>query len=295
MMGSSTFRPQGHLQVKLDANGPVGSQRYLCYFRYNLAMRSSDLLVTGRRRAGLSQDQLAERLGRPQSTIARWETGQQHPPFESVIEALHACDLELTVGLARYDDSYQAQIARQLQLDPAERVRRLTPAWATGSFDPIGVLAALAGQARFVVIGDVGGALHGSPVMLGARTLHVVPAETSPPRIEQVARRLDAAPITDEAGQTRRWALSGGGELHATPLPAGTRGYRDLARDAETMQIAPDASVRVASLLDLIRIAEASPEDRARASVPALWATLEMRRRQAQETTPPRAWATRAR
>lgn len=42
-------------------------------------MQSSDLLVAGRRRAGLSQMQLAERLGRPQATIARWEKGSQHP------------------------------------------------------------------------------------------------------------------------------------------------------------------------------------------------------------------------
>jgi len=268
------MRPRG------PSGAAVGPHHHLYYFRYNLAMRSSDLLVTGRRRAGLSQEQLAGRLGRPQSTIARWETGQQHPPFESVIEALHACGLELIVGIARYDDSYQAQIARQLRLDPAERVQRLTPAWATGSFDPLGALAALAGQARFIVIGDVAGALHGSPIMLGARTLHVVPAETAESRIEQIARRVGAAPITD-AEQTRRWALTAGGELHATLLPAGTRGYRDLVRDAETVQIVPGASIRVASLLDLIRIAEASPDDRARASVPALWATLEMRRRQA--------------
>jgi hypothetical protein len=38
--------------------------------------------------------------------------------------------------------------------------------------------------------------------MLGARTLHVVPAETALRRIEQTARRLDAQPIpegTDKA------------------------------------------------------------------------------------------------
>ncbi len=257
-------------------------------------MRSSDLLVTGRRRAGLSQDELAGRLGRPQSTIARWETGQQHPPLESVIEVLRACGLELTVGIARYDDSYDAQIARQLRLDPAERVERLTPAWATEGFDPIGALAELAGQARFVVIGDVAGALHGSPVMLGARTLHVVPAETALRRIEQTARRLDAQPSAEGTAQTQRWTLPTGGELHVTQMPPGTRGYRDLARDAETMQIAPSTSVRVASLLDLIRIAEASPDAGARASVPALWATLEMRQRQA-ETTPAKTWQTATR
>ncbi|HSZ06285.1 MAG TPA: helix-turn-helix transcriptional regulator [Solirubrobacteraceae bacterium] len=258
-------------------------------------MRSSDLIVTGRRRAGLSQDELAERMGRPQSTITRWETGQQHPPLESVIEALRACGLELTVGIARYDDSYDAQIARQLRLDPAERVKRLTPAWATEGFDPIGALAELAGQARFVVIGDVAGALRGSPVMLGARTLHVVPAETALGRIEQTARRLDAKPSAEGTAQTQRWTLPTGGELHVTPLPPGTRGYRDLARDAEIMQIAPSTSVRVASLLDLIRIAEASPDAGARASVPALWATLEMHRREAAETTPARTWQTASR
>jgi len=257
-------------------------------------MRSSDLLVTGRRRAGLSQDELAGRLGRPQSTIARWETGQQHPPLESVIEVLRACGLELTVGIARYDDSYDAQIARQLRLDPAERVRRLTPAWATEGFDPIGALAELAGQARFVVIGDVAAALHGSPVMLGARTLHVVPAETALGRIEQTARRLDAQPSAEGTAQTQRWTLPTGGELRVTPLPPGTRGYRDLARDAETMQIAPSTSVRVASLLDLIRIAEASPDAGARASVPALWATLETHQRQTTETTPEKTWQTAA-
>ena len=77
-------------------------------------MRSADLLIAGRRRAGLSQEQLAERLGRTQSTIARWESGYQHPPLESVVEALHACGLELTVGMARYDDSYDSLIAGQL-------------------------------------------------------------------------------------------------------------------------------------------------------------------------------------
>jgi transcriptional regulator with XRE-family HTH domain len=246
-------------------------------------MRSCDLLLIGRRRAGFSQEQLADRLGRPQSTIARWETGQQHPPLERVIEALHACGLELTVGIARYDDSYQAQIARQLQLDPAERVKRLTPAWVTEGFDPIGALAELAGQARFVVIGAVAGALHGVPTMLGARTLNVVPADIAMRRVEQTARRLGAQPAAEGRAQSRRWELPADGELHATLLPPGTRGYRDLVRDGEIMQVGLSTSVRVASLLDLIRIAEASPDPGARASVPALWATLELRRRQPQE------------
>jgi transcriptional regulator with XRE-family HTH domain len=242
-------------------------------------MRSSDLLLAGRRRAGLSQEQLGERLGRPQSTIARWETGQQHPPLESVIDALHACDLELTVGLARYDDSYQSLIAQQLLLEPVERVRHLAPPWAAEGFDPIGILSELAGQARFVVIGNVAGAFHGWPIMLGGRTLHVVPADASMRRVEHAARRLRGEPAEKGSDGSRRWVLPKGAELHATLLPSGTRGYRDLARDAQSVQIAPGVSVRVASLIDLIRIAESSRDPDARVHVPALWATLEAGRR----------------
>lgn len=242
-------------------------------------MQSSDLLLAGRRRAGLTQAQVAQRLGRPQATIARWETGAQHPPLESVIEALHACGLELTVGMARYDDSYQAQIARQLELHPAERVRRLAPAWVAAGFDPLDVLGQLAGRARFVVIGDVAGALHGWPVMLGSRRLEVVPADTAIDRVEHVALRMGAQPVEHEPHGQRVWRLPAGGELYARTVLPGTGGYRDLARDAQTMALAPGVTVRVASLIDLIRIAEASPDPDARTHVPALWETLNAWRR----------------
>lgn len=243
------------------------------------AMQSSDLLLAGRKRAGLSQTQLAERLGRPQATIARWEKGRQHPPLETVVEVLHACGLELTVGMARYDDSYQSQIVRQLRLDPPERVRRLAPSWAAEGFDPLGVLKELAGRARFVVVGDVAGVLNGWPVMLGSRTVQIVPAGSTTHRIEQVVRRLGAECIDENSDEQTCWRLSDGGELRVTPDVAGTGGYRDLTRDAQPTQIAPGMVVRVASLIDLIRVAEASPDPDGRVHVPALWATLAERRR----------------
>ncbi len=237
-------------------------------------MRSSDLLVAGRRRAGLSQGELAERLGRTQSTIARWETGDQHPPLESVIDALHACGLELSVGMPRYDDSYNSLIMQQLRRDPGERVSQLAPQ----GFDPVGVLSELARRSRFVVVGSVAGALHGWPITLGWRVLEVVPSDPATRRLEQAARRLGGEPVEDAPEGSRRWLLPSGAELRATLCPPGTRGYADLVRDAQSMQIAPGVSVRVASLIDLIRIAEASPADE-RMFVAALWATLERGRR----------------
>ncbi len=244
-----------------------------------MSMRSSDLLIAGRRRAGLSQEQLAERLGRAQSTVARWETGAQHPPLESVLDALHACGVELAVGMPRYDDSYFSLIAQQLHRDPAERVRHLAPE----SFNPTGILSELAGHTRFVVAGAVAGALHGWPIMLGARTLEVVPADPTMRHLEAAARRLGGEPGDDARDGSRHWLLPSGAELHATIVPPGTRGYTDLLRDAQSMQIAPGVSVSVASLIDLIRIAEASPDPDARMYVSALWATLERSRRYAAE------------
>jgi len=181
--------------------------------------------------------------------------------------------------MARYDDSYNAQIARQLRLTPAERVRRLSPTWVAEGFDPLEILGQLVGQVRFVVVGDVAGALQGWPIMLGARTLEVLIADTAIGRIEQAMVRLDGRPAEDAPAGQSRWRLPDGGELHASISAAGTRGYRDLVRDAELVEVAPGSRVRAASLIDLIRIAEASPDPGARVHVPALWATLGLRRR----------------
>lgn len=243
-------------------------------------MHSADLIVAARRTAGLSQDELAARIGRPQSTVARWETGHQLPPFERVIEALHACGLEPTVGLARYDDSYDAQIARQLRLEPCERVEQLARGEEVDGFEPLQVIRGLAPLARFVVVGDVAAALQGWPITLDRRILHIVPADSSVGRVEQFARRLQAEAVDDRLPGSQRWLLPDGVHMRSTPFPAGTRGFGDLARDASRVAISADTSIRVASLLDLIRIAEASPESDARIFVPALWATLERSQRQ---------------
>jgi transcriptional regulator with XRE-family HTH domain len=252
---------------------PEHDLRLYC-FRYNRSMRSADLLIAGRRRAGLTQEQLGKRLDRPQSTIARWETGRQRPSLETLIEALHACDLELTVGLPNFDDSYDAQIARQLRLAPADRVAHLAPPWVADGFDVLALLARLAGHARFVVTGAVAAALQGWPILLERRVLEIVPAASSMPRVEQFAARQHADPTADGVDGARHWVLPSGGELRATVAPSGTRGYADLARDAREMEIAPDRTVPVASVIDLIRIAESSPDPEARLFRPALWATL---------------------
>jgi len=85
-------------------------------------MISADLLREARLRAGLTQKELGERAGRPQSQIARWESGRVEPSLETLRKLIHACGLELTYGLANYDDSYVPYIERLLELSPQARV-----------------------------------------------------------------------------------------------------------------------------------------------------------------------------
>ena len=94
-------------------------------------MISGDLLREARLRSGLTQRELARRARTSQPAIARWESGEVAPSFERLRELVRACGLELTFGLANYDDSYDSLVARQLRLTPAERVRGMAETAAT--------------------------------------------------------------------------------------------------------------------------------------------------------------------
>ena len=85
-------------------------------------MISGDILREARLRAGLTQQQLARRAGTSQPAIARWESGAVVPSFERLRELVRACGLELTFGLANYDDSYDEWIERYLALTPEDRI-----------------------------------------------------------------------------------------------------------------------------------------------------------------------------
>jgi transcriptional regulator with XRE-family HTH domain len=88
-------------------------------------MTSADLLREARRRAGLTQAQLGSLVGRPQSAIARWESGRVEPSLETLRELIRACGLELAFSIYNYDDSYVPFIERHLEMSPADRVRHM--------------------------------------------------------------------------------------------------------------------------------------------------------------------------
>src|SRR5436305_14618661 len=123
-------------------------------------MTGGDLVLMARRRSGLSQRELAERLGCRQATIARWERGVRQPSFADVQAAAAACRLDLDVHLTREDRSWWPQIAEQLDLAPLDRVRRLSPSPALPEW--IELLAR--SPAPGIVLGEAAGALHGWPL-----------------------------------------------------------------------------------------------------------------------------------
>lgn len=86
---------------------------------------TSDLIREARLRAGLSQGQLADRLGKHPTVISRWERGIVAPSLETLREVVRACGLELTLGLANADEhGHDARlIERSLRLTPSERLR----------------------------------------------------------------------------------------------------------------------------------------------------------------------------
>ncbi len=84
-------------------------------------MISGLLVKEARRRAGITQAELAARLGVPQSTIARWETGRIATSFDNVVRAVRACGLELVTQLAPADPQLATLVDEYLRMSPAER------------------------------------------------------------------------------------------------------------------------------------------------------------------------------
>ncbi len=87
---------------------------------------SGDLLREARLRAGLTQAELAERVGTARSQISRYERGDVLPSLETLRRLIRACGLELGFRLfnADLEDHDATLIVQTLPLTPEERVDR---------------------------------------------------------------------------------------------------------------------------------------------------------------------------
>lgn len=89
---------------------------------------SAYLIVEARRRAGITQRELAKRLGTHQPVVARWEKNRASPDYETVVRAVRACGYDLNVSLSPADDHDLALIRRELRILPHERLSRMVDA-----------------------------------------------------------------------------------------------------------------------------------------------------------------------
>ncbi len=107
------------------------------------------LLQLARLKAGLSQQQLAQRASVPTTMISAYERGKRHPSLLTLLRLLHAAGFELRMTLEPYDQHDDVLAALEAARRPAERDRRdrQIEAWrrakpAAPAFDEIEVTVA---------------------------------------------------------------------------------------------------------------------------------------------------------
>jgi transcriptional regulator with XRE-family HTH domain len=240
-------------------------------------MRAQDVIRIARDRAGLTQQQLATRSGRPRETIGRWEAGSQLPSLDAVSALVSECQLDLVLRLTKRDTSLADRVGEQLALPPAKRLGRLLPA-----ADVREVKRSLrwlaSARTQTVVIGQTGAALLGAPQRPDSPQVEFVADD--PVAIDRELRAAGLVPVDvedrwRETDAREPWTLPGGGTLVMARNLPGTGDYRDLRRSATPTSIDAKAAVIVAHPRDLLRIADASPRESERSRAPGLQALLE--------------------
>jgi transcriptional regulator with XRE-family HTH domain len=88
-------------------------------------VRGGQLIREARRRAQLTQAELAQRTGTTQSAVARWETNRVSPTLETLTEVVRACGLDLVVHLEPHDDHDWTLVEAKQQLTPDQRLEDL--------------------------------------------------------------------------------------------------------------------------------------------------------------------------
>ena len=87
------------------------------------------MLRMARRRAGLSQRELARRADVPQPTVSRIERGHISPSLATLTPLIDACGMELEVVERLGAGVDRSLIGQRLAMSAAERLRRATLEW----------------------------------------------------------------------------------------------------------------------------------------------------------------------
>jgi transcriptional regulator with XRE-family HTH domain len=90
-------------------------------------MTAAQIIREARLKAGLTQTELAERLGRERAQVARWEIGGQEPSFEHLQSVVEACGFTLRIEIAEREETpaLDAELDASLPQAPQQRVQTL--------------------------------------------------------------------------------------------------------------------------------------------------------------------------
>jgi len=88
-------------------------------------MRGTHLVREARKRAGLTQAELAARAGTAQSAIARIESGAVSPSLAHLTELVRAAGFDIDVRLVPYDDHDLSMALRNRTFTPEQRLHNM--------------------------------------------------------------------------------------------------------------------------------------------------------------------------
>jgi uncharacterized protein len=90
-------------------------------------MTAAQIIREARLKAGLTQTELAERLGRERAQVARWEIGGQEPSFENLQSVVEACGFSLRIEIAQREatPALDAELETSVPQAPQQRVQAL--------------------------------------------------------------------------------------------------------------------------------------------------------------------------
>ena len=90
-------------------------------------MTAAQIIREARLKAGLTQTELAMRLGRERAQVARWEISGQEPSFANLRSAVEACGFTLQIAIVERASTpaLDAELERSVPQAPQQRVQAL--------------------------------------------------------------------------------------------------------------------------------------------------------------------------
>jgi transcriptional regulator with XRE-family HTH domain len=90
-------------------------------------MTAAQVIREARLRAGLTQSELAARLGRERAQVARWEIGAQEPSFANLRSVVEACGFAFRIEIAEREETPEldAELIVSVPQAPQQRVQAL--------------------------------------------------------------------------------------------------------------------------------------------------------------------------